>query len=160
MKITAGLGSIDEYVRYVEAGADEFFCGYVPYEWNRKYGTILPLNRREVLGVNVQIGAESELRILAALVRKYVIFDVAIGELLILKVTLPSVTYSFVLLLTTVAVNCTFVLYVVILLVTDILVGIVPFNDLFVLDKSCAVFMDFCVTSFCVVECVTSFVFA
>ena len=71
MKITAGLGSIDEYVRYVEAGADEFFCGYVPYEWNRKYGTILPLNRREVLGINVQIGAESELRILAALMRKY-----------------------------------------------------------------------------------------
>ena len=30
MKIIAGLGSIDEYVRYVEAGADEFFCGYVP----------------------------------------------------------------------------------------------------------------------------------
>jgi len=71
MKITAGLGSIDEYVRYVEAGADEFFCGYVPYEWNRKYGTVLPLNRREVLGVNVQIGAESELKILAALVKKY-----------------------------------------------------------------------------------------
>ena len=46
MKITAGLGSIDEYVRYVEAGADEFFCGYVPYEWNKKYGTVLPLNRR------------------------------------------------------------------------------------------------------------------
>ena len=71
MKITAGLGSIDEYVRYVKAGADEFFCGYVPYEWNKKYGTVLPLNRREVLGINVQIGAESELRILAALVRKY-----------------------------------------------------------------------------------------
>ena len=60
MKITAGLGSIDEYVRYVEAGADEFFCGYVPYEWNKKYGTVLPLNRREVLGINVQIGAEGE----------------------------------------------------------------------------------------------------
>ena len=71
MKITAGLGSIDEYVRYVEAGADESFCGYVPYEWNKKYGTVLPLNRREVIGINVQIGAESELRILAALVRKY-----------------------------------------------------------------------------------------
>lgn len=68
MKITAGLGSIDEYVRYVEAGADEFFCGYVPYEWNKKYGTVLPLNRREVLGINVQIGAESELRILALLI--------------------------------------------------------------------------------------------
>lgn len=71
MKITVGLGSVDEYTRYVNAGADEFFCGYVPYEWNKKYGTILPLNRREVLGVNVQIGAESELKILAALVKKY-----------------------------------------------------------------------------------------
>lgn len=71
MKITAGLGSIDEYIRYAEAGADEFFCGYVPYEWNKKYGTVLPLNRREVLGANVQIGAESELKILAALVKKY-----------------------------------------------------------------------------------------
>ncbi len=30
MKITAGLGSIDEYERFVQAGADEFFCGYVP----------------------------------------------------------------------------------------------------------------------------------
>lgn len=31
MKITAGLGSIDEYERFVQAGADEFFCGYVPF---------------------------------------------------------------------------------------------------------------------------------
>ena len=29
MKIVAGLGSIDEYIPYVKAGADEFFCGYV-----------------------------------------------------------------------------------------------------------------------------------
>ena len=70
MKITAGLGSVDEYVRYVQAGANEFFCGYVPYEWNKRYGTVLPLNRREVLGVNVQIGSESELRILAAVTRQ------------------------------------------------------------------------------------------
>ena len=26
MKIVAGLGSIDEYIPYVKAGADEFFC--------------------------------------------------------------------------------------------------------------------------------------
>lgn len=38
MKIVAGLGSIDEYIPYVEAGADEFFCGYVPYSWTKKYG--------------------------------------------------------------------------------------------------------------------------
>ena len=71
MKIIAGLGSIDEYVRYVEAGADEFFCGYVPYSWSKKYGTVLPLNRREVLCYNVQLGAFEELRILAAMIKKY-----------------------------------------------------------------------------------------
>lgn len=62
---------MDEYIRFCEAGADEFFAGYVPYEWNRKYGTILPLNRREVFCSNVQLGAFSELEILAAMVRKY-----------------------------------------------------------------------------------------
>ena len=49
MKITAGLGSADEYIRFVEAGADEFFSGFVPYSWTEKYGTVMPLNRREVL---------------------------------------------------------------------------------------------------------------
>ena len=48
MKIVAGLGSVDEYIRFCKAGADELFAGYVPYEWNKKYGTVLPLNRREV----------------------------------------------------------------------------------------------------------------
>lgn len=71
MKIVAGLGSIDEYIPYVEAGADEFFCGYVPYSWTKKYGALLPLNRREVLCSNVQLGAFSELEILAAMIRKY-----------------------------------------------------------------------------------------
>lgn len=71
MKIIAGLGSIDEYIPYVKAGADEFFCGYVPYSWTEKYGTLLPLNRREVLCSNVQLGAFSELEILAAMIRKY-----------------------------------------------------------------------------------------
>lgn len=71
MKITAGLGSVDEYERFVHAGADEFFCGYVPYEWTKKYGTIMPLNRREVLSYNVQVGSFSEMEILAAMVKKY-----------------------------------------------------------------------------------------
>ena len=71
MKITAGLGSIDEYERFVHAGADEFFCGYVPHEWTKKYGTVMPLNRREVLSYNVQIGSLGELEILAAMVKEY-----------------------------------------------------------------------------------------
>ena len=53
------------------AGADELFCGYVPFSWSEKYGTVLPLNRREVLNYNVQIGSFSELEILANMVQKY-----------------------------------------------------------------------------------------
>ena len=71
MKIVAGLGSIDEYMKFAEAGADEFFCGYVPYSWSQKYGTVLPLNRREVLCYNVQLGAFSELEILSEMMKKY-----------------------------------------------------------------------------------------
>lgn len=71
MKIVAGLGCIDDYVRFVKAGADEFFCGYVPFEWTKKYGVMLPLNRREVLYYNVQIGSLEELRILKRMVDEY-----------------------------------------------------------------------------------------
>ena len=71
MKIVAGLGSIDEYETFVKAGADEFFCGYVPFSWVEKYGVIHPLNRREVLFYNVQIGSMSELQILKKMVDYY-----------------------------------------------------------------------------------------
>ena len=71
MKITAGLGSIDEYIRFAKAGADEFFSGYVPYSWAEKYGTVMPLNRREVFCYNVQLGAYSELEILSTMIKKY-----------------------------------------------------------------------------------------
>lgn len=71
MKITAGLGSVDDYVRYVNAGADELFCGYVPFSWTEKYGTVMALNRREVLSYNVQIGSYSELEILSEMVCRY-----------------------------------------------------------------------------------------
>lgn len=71
MKIVAGLGSIDEYETFVKAGADEFFCGYVPFPWAEKYGVIHPLNRREVLFYNVQIGSMSELQILKKMVDYY-----------------------------------------------------------------------------------------
>lgn len=71
MKITAGLGSTDEYIRFAEAGADEFFSGFVPYSWTEKYGTVMPLNRREVLCYHVQLGAFSELEILSGMIQKY-----------------------------------------------------------------------------------------
>lgn len=64
MKIVAGLGSVDAYPAYVQAGADEVFCGYVPEAWAARYGMALPLNRREVRFYQVQLGARSELRML------------------------------------------------------------------------------------------------
>lgn len=71
MKIVAGMGSIDDYIRLVNAGADEVFCGYVPHEWNKKYGTLFPLNRREVLYYNVQIGCLEDMKILKKMVDVY-----------------------------------------------------------------------------------------
>lgn len=71
MKLVAGLGSIDEYIPFVEAGADEFFCGYVPYAWSRKYKTVQPLNRREVMNYHVQLGAFEEFKILRKMVSCY-----------------------------------------------------------------------------------------
>lgn len=85
MKIVSGLGSIDEYIPFVKAGADEFFCGYVPLEWSRKYGTIRPLNRREVMNYNVQVGSLEELKILKNMMECYGVP---------VKLTLNSLYYS------------------------------------------------------------------
>ena len=71
MKIVAGMGSIDDYIRLVKAGADEVFCGYVPYEWNKKYGSLFPLNRREVLYYNIQINSLEDMKILKSMVDVY-----------------------------------------------------------------------------------------
>lgn len=71
MKIVSGLGSIDDYELLAKAGADEFFCGYVPHIWNRQHGVLSPLNRREVLYYNVQIGAKEDLKILKKMVDYY-----------------------------------------------------------------------------------------
>ncbi len=71
MKITAGLGCADDYAAYCRAGADECFCGYVPLAWAKKYGLLTPLNRREVSYYNVQLGSESELKILQGMVQEY-----------------------------------------------------------------------------------------
>lgn len=71
MKITAGLGCIDDYISLVKAGADEVFCGFVPYEWNKKYGSLFPLNRREVLYYNIQINSYEDMKILKKMVDVY-----------------------------------------------------------------------------------------
>ena len=65
MKLTAGLGRLQDYPALVQAGADEVYCGCVPYDWLRRYGSFFALNRREVLYYSVQLGSMEEMRILA-----------------------------------------------------------------------------------------------
>ena len=67
MKITAGLGRLEDFQRLVRAGADELFTGFVPLEWLEKYGNDLPLNRREVLLQDIQISCLADMRILACM---------------------------------------------------------------------------------------------
>lgn len=71
MNIVAGLSCIDDYIRLAEAGADEVFCGFVPYEWTKLYGNLFPLNRREALYFNTQIKSLSEMKILRKMVDVY-----------------------------------------------------------------------------------------
>lgn len=71
MKIVAAMGAIDDYIKLVKAGADEVFCGFVPYEWNKKYGNLFPLNRREVLYYNIQINSLEDMKILKKMVDVY-----------------------------------------------------------------------------------------
>lgn len=65
MKIVAGLGSLDSFDEYVEAGADEVFVGYMTFEWLEKYGILAPVNRREALMYPVQIASSTDMRLLA-----------------------------------------------------------------------------------------------
>lgn len=71
MKIVAPLTNIDSYEALVEAGADEFFCGIVPFEWLKKYANIIPLNRRETIAISYNMGCMSSMKILSKKVKKY-----------------------------------------------------------------------------------------
>ena len=70
MRLVAGMGSLDDYLDFCDAGADELFIGFVPEDWQVRHGLMVPLNRREVCYYNVQLGACSELAILASMVRR------------------------------------------------------------------------------------------
>lgn len=71
MKIVAPLSHIDHYAPLVEAGADEFYCGFITNEWLRRYGVIQPLNRREYLLDNCNLYTRSAISSLAQLIDRY-----------------------------------------------------------------------------------------
>ncbi|MBA2213310.1 U32 family peptidase [Sellimonas intestinalis] len=70
MKIVTPLCCVENYERLVDAGADEFFCGYNSHSWLEQYANIVPMNRREYL-LSANICSLEEMKILSSLVEKY-----------------------------------------------------------------------------------------
>ena len=70
MKIVAGLGRLENAEEYIDAGADELFCGVMPLEWLESRGVVIPLNRREVLLYGTQISSVTDMKILMRLAEK------------------------------------------------------------------------------------------
>ncbi|SHI32326.1 U32 family peptidase [Parasporobacterium paucivorans] len=65
MKVLAPLSRIENYEPLAEAGADEFFAGFISYEWVKKYHAVFPINRREYMFGDfhlVSLNAMKELR--------------------------------------------------------------------------------------------------
>jgi Collagenase and related proteases len=71
VKIVAPLSNINCYEPLVEAGAGEFFCGFLPFDWLKKYKAIIPINRRENLAAKSNICTWSSMKILGRMVEKY-----------------------------------------------------------------------------------------
>ncbi|MEK4007733.1 U32 family peptidase [Paenibacillus sp. FSL H3-0333] len=71
MNIVTPLTNAESYETLAEAGADEFYCGYVPGEWLKKYSSLLPFNRREYLLGNHNITNLSSMKILGRKVEYY-----------------------------------------------------------------------------------------
>lgn len=82
MKILAPLADLDHFEKLVDAGADEFYCGMVPYEWIEKYG--FDLNRREFRS-NAAFNSITSIKILKEKANAYRIP---------IKLTLNSLLYS------------------------------------------------------------------
>lgn len=82
MKILAPLTNIDHFEKLLDAGAEEFYCGMVPYEWIEKYG--FGLNRRAFRS-NTAFNSFTAMKILKEKASTYRIP---------VKITLNSLLYS------------------------------------------------------------------
>ena len=70
MNILVPLSNVDDFEILLEAGADEFYCGFVPTEWLKKYGMWAPLNRREFMNAS-NIYTYSSMRLLRKKIQRY-----------------------------------------------------------------------------------------
>lgn len=70
MKIVTPLSSVENYIPLCEAGADNFFCGFIPYTWLKEYSNIEPMNRREFM-YSSNICSLDDMIILKKMIEKY-----------------------------------------------------------------------------------------
>ncbi|MGG4214848.1 U32 family peptidase [Paenibacillus sp. FSL L8-0638] len=58
MRICTGLVTIDDLVPFIQAGAEEFYCGVIDEQWLDRYNYIVALNRRPWPDANFSSFAE------------------------------------------------------------------------------------------------------
>jgi U32 family peptidase len=71
MKLVAPLANINDYEELVDAGADEFFCGFIPFDLLEQHNAFAPINRREFLIDDCNIGNFCALKILSKKIEQY-----------------------------------------------------------------------------------------
>lgn len=71
MRLVVPLSDYRNYERLINVGADDFYAGFVPFEWINKYGTVNPMNRREYMLTSSQICSMDAILILSKYVKYY-----------------------------------------------------------------------------------------
>lgn len=69
MSVLVPLNDVDYLDRYLEAGADEFYCGFLDYEWTARFGTGADLNRMSGFGPVANCSCFDELLFVTQLVK-------------------------------------------------------------------------------------------
>ena len=99
MNILSPFSKKDEVLPLIDSGADELYCGIVPYGWEAKYSVFDTLNRREGYGANFSSFKELALAIRSAHKRKVPVFIAmnglyAAGQYRLLKEIIRRISIS------------------------------------------------------------------
>ncbi len=71
MKIVTPLPYHEYYEPLVEAGAGEFYCGFIPFEWLSRYVNVMPGDRREFLLVSGTFTSFGSMKILGRKIERF-----------------------------------------------------------------------------------------
>ncbi len=74
MKILAPISRIEEVIPFIDAGADELYCGVMPHEWESRYTDLSTLNHRGGVEANFESSDDLAQAVRLAHTRKVRIF--------------------------------------------------------------------------------------